>query len=382
MTSIIDSKRFVFVISGLLGAVFFMIFFGIRVLDVTYTDWLVIPSIQDRYANYIGWEAYRNSDWFFPPGLHDGLTYPFPLSVAYSDALPVFALFFKAISFILPADFQYFGWVCLIWYILQGGFGGLIVKRISGYTWFSIICSLFFTLSVFMAYRMLNHSGLAAHFLLLATMYMCITKDDNRRSVLKNCIIWSILMVVSIGASIYMSIMIFGMMCFYFLDDVFEHKKIVRVLIELCVPMVFMVIAMFLFGFFSSNADNSTFLGVFNANLNQPFNPNAVYAEIGSPYADFSRIIPPLPLIPAEVGFVTESRQSEGNSYPGLGMLIFFLLAIIIFIYDFKKYKSKLSDKKILRRTIFVIIVFFAYYFYALGPTFTFSDKYLISYYR
>ena len=78
--SIINSKSFVFAVSGLLGAVFFIIFFGWRVLDPTYTDWLMVPSIQDRATNYYGWEAYRHSEWFFPPGLHDRMTYPFPLS--------------------------------------------------------------------------------------------------------------------------------------------------------------------------------------------------------------------------------------------------------------------------------------------------------------
>jgi hypothetical protein len=146
--------------------------------------------------------------------------------------------------------------------------------------------------------------------------------------------------------------------------------------------MLVVLLSLFLYGFLSSNADNTTHLGTFNANLNQPFNPNAVYAEVGSPYADFSRFIPPLPLIPAEVGFVTTSRQSEGNSYPGLGIMIFVLISLFVIIYDFKSFKSRLSDKRALRRVIFFFVAFLAFYVYALSPSITLGDRRLFGYYR
>ncbi|MCL2819403.1 MAG: DUF6311 domain-containing protein [Oscillospiraceae bacterium] len=379
VANIVDSKRFVFVLSGLLGAVFFMYFFGVRVLDPTYVDWLIIPTYQDRFQHYLGWVAYRNSDWFFPPGMHNGLTYPLLESILYSDSLPILAIPFKAISFILPRNFQYFGWVGLIFYALQGGFGGLIVKKISGYSGFSIICSLFFTMSSFMAYRMLNHTALAAHFLLLAAMYLCITKDRNR-STLRNCFLWSILMGLVTGLHIYLLVMLFGIMFIYILDDFLEYKKIVKALVELAVPMLTVALMMFLIGVFHSNAGGSIGgLGDSSTNLNQLFNPFAAYADIGAPYADFSRFIRPFPLVTIE-GWPFISKQTEGNVYLGLGMFILVFIAVFAFFSDFKEYKEKLSDRKTLRKVILTVLTFIAFFVFALSPVVTFGDKILFDY--
>jgi len=382
LTSITDSKGFVFALSGVLGAVFFMLFFGVRILDPTYMDWLFMPTITDRLQHTLGWELFRNSAWGFPPGLHDGATHPFYHSVVFSDPIPLFAVPFKVLSPLLPTSFQYFGWFGLLCYFLQGGFGGLIVKRISGFSGFSIICSLFFSMSSFMTYRVFWHSALAAHFLILAAIYLCITKDINR-SIKKNCAMWGAILCIAGSIHIYLLLMVFGLMCFYLLDDLFEYKNNKKTIIELCVPMVCLVLVMFLLGVFHSSSSPSDYgLGRFNSNLNQLINPNAVHADHYQEYADFSRILRPLPLIQAEPGYVTTSRQAEGNAYIGLGMIIFFFLSLFAFIDDFKDYKSNLSNKKNLRRTLFAIIAFLAYIVFALGPIITFNDMELFGYVR
>ena len=379
LLKIINSGRFVFIVSGMLGAVFFLYFFGVRVLDPTNVDWLMISMGTDRFQHYLGWVAFRHSDWFFPPGMHNGVTYPLLESIVYSDSIPILAIPFKAISSILPQNFHYFGWFGLLMYVLQGGFGGLIVKKISGYTWFSIICSLFFTLSISVFYRMFSHTALAAHFLLLASIYLCITKDNNR-STLRSCVLWSILIGITTGIHIYLLVMIFGIMCIYVLDNLFEHKKIIKTIIEIVVPTFVILVVMFFIGIFHSTAQGSAGgLGGPSTNLNQLFNPFAVYSEIGAPYSDYSRFIRAFPLIPDD-GWFLSSRQSEGNAYLGLGMIILMFIAASIFIEDFKDYKEKLSDKKTLRRVILTVLTFIAFYIFALSPVVTFNDRVLFDY--
>ena len=383
MKSIIDSKRFVFAVSGMLGAIFFMCIFGVRVLNPTYIDWLIVDTIQDRFQHYLGWVAYRNSAWYFPPGLHSGTTYPFTYSIVFSDSIPILAIPFKAISFILPQNFQYFGWFGFLCYIMQGGFGGLIIKRISGKTGFSIICSLFFVMSSFMAYRLFNHTALTAHFLLLAAIYVCITKNDRERSTLRNCVIWGILVVAGAGTHIYLLVMVFGIMCFYYLDNLFEHKKIWKSIIEIGVPSLIVLLVFFMNGVFHSDptlVDRG--LGETSANLNQIINPNAVYSDIGVEYSDFSRFIRPFPLLPHRdgPGALTSSFQAEGATYIGLGMIILFFVSMFVFIVDCKDYKSKLSDKKTLRQTIIAATLFLAYYVFALSPVITFNENVILDY--
>lgn len=51
-----------------------------------------------------------------------------PVSIVYTDSIPLFALLFKILSPLLPANFQYFGLFELLSYALMGGFGALFVR--------------------------------------------------------------------------------------------------------------------------------------------------------------------------------------------------------------------------------------------------------------
>jgi len=370
--NIIDSKRFVFVCSGLLAAVFFMWVYGVRVLNPFYIDWLIVPNVTDRTQHFLGWEAFRSFGWGFPPGMFSSLTYPFYESIMYSDSIPLLAIPFKALSSVLPQNFQYFGLFGFALYILQGGFGGLIIKKISACSGLAVLCSLFFSTSVFMAYRMFSHTALSAHFLILAAIYTCLTKDYNR-STKRSCVIWGSLLGIAAALHMYLFVMIFGFICFYILDDLFEYKKIIKSLIEFCVPVAFAVFILFIIGAFHSNAQNSIGgLGNHSTNINQFINSEAVYADIGAEYADFSSFLGPLPLI--------SSGQSEGNVYIGLGMMLFFFVAVYAFISDFKAYKQALANKKTLRRVILTVLLFLGFYVFALSPTVTFGEKILFNY--
>ena len=79
----------------------FIFMYGFKVLNPTYTDW-IFGSSGDIIQHYVGWEAFRWGDWTFPIGLTDTISYPIDISVIYTDAIPIFAVFFKVISFILP----------------------------------------------------------------------------------------------------------------------------------------------------------------------------------------------------------------------------------------------------------------------------------------
>lgn len=48
-------------IIALLSAIVFCMIYGVRVLNPVYTDWLLTGG--DLSQHYIGWKAYRSSDW-------------------------------------------------------------------------------------------------------------------------------------------------------------------------------------------------------------------------------------------------------------------------------------------------------------------------------
>ena len=97
-------KNMTVLIAGTIGAFVFITIYGTKILNPCYTDWLM--SGGDLSQHYLGWKMYRNGDWTFPIGLTDQLAYPHYTSVIFTDSIPVFAVFFKLISPILPNDFQ------------------------------------------------------------------------------------------------------------------------------------------------------------------------------------------------------------------------------------------------------------------------------------
>ena len=118
--------------AALLGAVFFVLLYGVRVIDPTNTDWILNRG-SDPSQHYLGWELYRQSDVRLPYlGMSYATVYPYRTSIIYTDSIPLLAVAFKAVSALLPEPFQYLGIWGLFCFMAQGFFAQKIVWRISG----------------------------------------------------------------------------------------------------------------------------------------------------------------------------------------------------------------------------------------------------------
>ncbi len=107
----------IYIIITFLSVVVFCSIYGVKVLNPTYTDWLLVSG-GDLTQHYLGWTAYRTCSWQFPLGMTNTLAYPNKTSVIFTDSIPLFAVLFKLFSPVLPEKFQYFGlWgiVCFIY---------------------------------------------------------------------------------------------------------------------------------------------------------------------------------------------------------------------------------------------------------------------------
>ena len=91
------------VIGGFIGLAVFLIIYGFAPLNPT-NDVFVLSGYleKDVAQHYAGWKLFRNSPWAFPLGVGSHIEYPYGNSVSYTDSIPLFAIFFKAISNILP----------------------------------------------------------------------------------------------------------------------------------------------------------------------------------------------------------------------------------------------------------------------------------------
>jgi len=217
----LNSSLFIFTSGSVLGIIFFIYIFGTAVLDFSYTAWLM--SGGDLTQHYLGWRFFRSSAWYFPLGLIDNIVYPFKISIFYTDSIPIFAVFFKILSPVLPHNFQYFGLFGIICYALQGGIGTLIVKKIGGNTIQSIIGAIFFIFSTVMMYRIYGHTSLSAHFIILLSIYVCLHKNNDIK---KEIFSWSSLLVLSVGIHIYFASMVLIFMLFRQLDEYLTTRNL------------------------------------------------------------------------------------------------------------------------------------------------------------
>jgi len=161
------------ILVALLGFVVFVCIYGFEVIDVTNTRWLY--SAEDLTQHYYGWVFYRNADWTFPIGLFNTLSYPEYGSIVFTDSIPLFAIFFKLISRLLPETFQYLGLFGLICYILQGVFAFTLLRKFVSSKPFAVLRKyIFHNFSMHYTKNVYTHSIISELFITYGVMLVCI----------------------------------------------------------------------------------------------------------------------------------------------------------------------------------------------------------------
>lgn len=323
-----------FAIGAALGAVLFVCIYGFKVLDFTYDDWLLTG--RDLQQHYVGWKYYRNSAWTFPIGLHDGLTHPYYVSVLYTDSIPLFAIFFKMLSPILPETFQYFGLFGLMCFMLNGGFASLLIAKFNKSKIFCAMGSVFFILSTPVLQRLFGlltensrHTSLAAHFLILGALAIWVYKDKFDKY-WRAALGFSILGVLCVLIQMYIIFIVGGIMCGYLLHCLLEKKDWKRLLIVMGSFFASSILTFYIVGGFTDVLiANGEGFGRYSANMNALINPYN--------YSTFFDALP----------WCTD--QYEGFSYLGLGMLVLYAICLIILLVKAVKMKSIKQIKQRLR---------------------------------
>ncbi|MBR1572110.1 MAG: hypothetical protein IJ655_05180 [Lachnospiraceae bacterium] len=373
-----------------------MCIYGLKVLDFTNIDWLThskdAEGLWDLTQHYLGWEFYRQSPWHFPLGLADGL-YSSPVSIVYTDSIPLFAFICKILSPILPETFQYFGIFGLMTYMLMGGFGALIIARYNSNPLYSSISAIIMSISPVLTKRMFYHTALSAHFLILMAIALWIYRDDcfiqdkaHNRSHLKASyvILWALVVASSALINAYYTPMVLGILLLSCLQDLISsgwYKTSIIRSLTCCIPtLIFTGLIAYAFGFFYGDVAPST-VGLDNLsfNMNQLINPVNYLCHISNYNYNFteqsySAFLP---------GLSTMSGwQEEGFAYLGLGMIIALaLMLVLVMIYHLKPETSSLtalvSDGY--SWVISVLVGLIVFTFLALSPVATAGNKIVYS---
>lgn len=346
----------------LLGAILYLLIFGFRSLDVTYLDRMLVPDgVNDLTQHYLGWEFFRRTAWSFPLGRMDGLTYPDPGSVVFADSIPLLAVVFKLFSALLPARFQYFGIFCLLAFMLQGGIAALICDRLFRNRLWSFVTSVFFILSPVMLTRSFYHTALSSHFLILAAFAIWLYKSAFK-SWKTPIWLFAILNALTITIHVYFTAMTMGIMLCYALQEVFEKKKWTRVLLLIGTSILAVLGTAWLFGYFANGTSApGEGLGTYSFNLNGFLNPFW--------YSDIFDSLP-----------VYQSRQFEGFSYLGLGMISLLTIAILLFLLRQAEQIGKTKKTTIIMsNAIPALLMLVVFTVLAVSPSVTFQDVLLFT---
>ncbi|OHD10932.1 MAG: hypothetical protein A2086_16500 [Spirochaetes bacterium GWD1_27_9] len=328
------------ILAGFIGLCFFILIRGMNILNPSYIDWIL--DIQDSTFHFVGWHFFRNDGWQFPIGKISNYGYPIS-AIAYTDSIPLFAIFFKIFSPILPTNFQYFGIWILTCYILQGIFGFLLMKQITNKSIIQLIGTIIFVFSPPMLLRFQGHFALMGHWVLLASIWLYLKEKNN---LLKE---WFIIISVSLLIHPYLWIMVLGIFFAYlFKRYFFQEKKYVFLFLNVVISLLLSLFIMWQIGLFTINSSNFSTEGYewYSMNVTSLINP----IDNGK-WSNF--------LMTRQQG----GGQYEGFNYLGFGMIILLIFSIY-YLFDFivnKKYlKTNFNNKYLPLLIISILFTIFS----------------------
>ena len=349
-----DNKNMQYWIIAILSMLIFISIYGTHILNPTYTDWLL--SGGDLSQHYLGWRGYRSSSWLFPIGMMDTLVYPDATSIIFTDSIPLFAVFFKILSPVLPEQFQYFGLWGIMCFALQGLLAARILRNYTENKNLLVVSSLLFVFTPVMIGRMFGHTSLAGHWILLLGLepiFAYKKYHGNKKIYAVAALIGFLSASVHIYFVLISGIILIGVCT----SNLLFYKEIRKGICTLSIYIVSAATTVALLGGFSSGIQASGWgLGHYSFNLNALFNPMG-----------WSDIYKDLPLY--------GSGQYEGFAYLGAGVILFLIFACVSFVGDSD---AKRVLKKCGRSAISLFAIVIIALFIAQSPLVTVGDKVLL----
>jgi hypothetical protein len=202
-------------ISTIIGLCSFVYLTGGKILNPSHNLWLF--GI-DSDANFIGWQFFRRTPILqFPIGNSPNLGTGFASSVVYTDSIPLLAIPFKFLNFLLPNAFQYFGLWVLVCFVLQTIFAFRLLKHWVDDRTSAHLASIFFVIAPCFLHRFSvganGHLALCAQFFLLWAMHLLLQPQHSQRT-------WLLLCSASLLVHVYLFSMVFAL----FVVSVATHR--------------------------------------------------------------------------------------------------------------------------------------------------------------
>ena len=114
---------------------------------------------EDPFQAFLGWTAFRFSDWQWPLGMSRLIAYPDGMPLIATDSNPLVSIPLKLLSPLLPYPFQFEGWWLLISVFLSYAIAFRLLRDLSGRPVGSVLGAAFVTIAPILPFRW-NHNSL------------------------------------------------------------------------------------------------------------------------------------------------------------------------------------------------------------------------------
>ena len=142
-------------------------FYSLSILDPTNVGWM--KDNQDPFQAFLGWTAFRFSDWQWPLGMSRLVAYPNGMPLIATDSNPVVSIPLKLLSPFLPYPFQFEGFWLLFSVFLSYALAFRLLRDLSGHPIGSALGAALVAVAPIFLFRWL-HNSLSSQWLILAAL--------------------------------------------------------------------------------------------------------------------------------------------------------------------------------------------------------------------
>lgn len=228
------------------------------------------------------------------------------------DGNALFSIGAKFVGLFVPGQFQYFGFLILLWFALQGLFAERLLSRFIDDPLIRIIGAMFFLIAPALIYRIspMHHFHVAAHWMILAAFYLYFDSRPRSKS-------WAILNAIAISVNIYIAVIVIaifivslGSVVMTFRPSLLREKAMIAIRFS-TVPIAASCGSFILSGYLSY-ASNSVGTGSYRLNLFTFLSPGDSRASLYTHVLD--KIAP--------ITSILRTDYWENYQYLGLGVVL------------------------------------------------------------
>lgn len=347
----------------------FSIFFGFHVFFLVMGGWATLNPRNyqwisgDNTSGYLAQLFYISDKWRFPLAANPNFGLELSNSLIYSGPPLPIALIQKLLK--IDPSLQFLGIWLLAMVILQIQFGVLIARQLNYGIVASRLAGLLFVTPFFL-YRFQLHYWLTAHFLLLWALWITLRSLSSSKL---NTLEISVFLVIAYSINTYLLIMSMIILSYPTVLNVLRARSLSPTTIKHIGVLFGTLIATY--SIFDFRSQKGTFFenlrmnftgeyAAYPSNLLALFNPEVGYSRdcrrghciFGSDPVP-NHVIENFSALNFDLGSV--QGNYEGFLYIGLGLLIFFAIALTFF---FHRRQSTFSTETLIRqRVLFVYII-------------------------